>query len=327
MTSTLDLVSIFRLRQIVLCVMCGFQHVLRKAHTWMQELGIRGNSDRHVLFAPTACCFLWVAKIQGEAQCLDELQDLFSRAQGKSLQGEENCGTPMAQKYQEMKLMEHAEQGEVNNASDSSKAPREIHPLPGGLHWNGGIRKKERRDLFKLRILDSTCDPLEEQPLERDLRVAKNTSCFRGPWVFDALHESLVLASALMKWRCISDSCKCTIHAIHTRMHLSLYVYIYVYIYIYNFIYIQKHRYSLTIGAGQSLTLDFFLPPLHQTSLGSNPLLSRNRQIPAGVKPIGPRWRAPMKIHRPSSRPRGWKQAKEDCGQILFSRHPLKTHF
>ena len=100
----------------------------------MQELGIGGNSDRHVLFAPTACCFLWVAKTQGEAQCLDELQDLFSRAQGKSLQGEENCGTPMAQKYQEMKLMEHAEQGEVNNASDSSKAPREIHPLPGGLH-------------------------------------------------------------------------------------------------------------------------------------------------------------------------------------------------
>ena len=76
-----------------------------------------------------------------EAQYLDQLQDLFSRAQGKSLQGEENCGTPMAQKYQEMKLMENAEQGEINTASDSSKAPREIHPLPGGLHRNGGILK------------------------------------------------------------------------------------------------------------------------------------------------------------------------------------------
>lgn len=75
-----------------------------------------GNSE--------ACCFLWMAL---EAQYLDQLQDLFSRAQGKSLQGEENCGTPMAQKYQEMKLMENAEQGEINTASDSSKAPREIH--------------------------------------------------------------------------------------------------------------------------------------------------------------------------------------------------------
>ena len=123
-----------------------------------------------------------------EAQYLDQLQDLFSRAQGKSLQGEENCGTPMALKYQEMKLMENAEQGEINTASDSSKAPREIHPLPGGLHRNGGILKQERKDLFKVRILDFTCDWLKERPLARDLRFAKIASCFQGPWVFDALH-------------------------------------------------------------------------------------------------------------------------------------------
>ena len=84
----------------------------------MQELGVGGTLK-------LAAFFGWQGAL--EAQYLDQLQDLFSRAQGKSLQGEENCGTPMAQKYQEMKLMENAEQGEINTASDSSKAPREIY--------------------------------------------------------------------------------------------------------------------------------------------------------------------------------------------------------
>lgn len=117
----------------------------KRAHE-CKSLGLGGN--------PTdmSCANSLLLSLDGkdalEAQYLDQLQDLFSRAQGKSLQGEENCGTPMAQKYQEMKLMENAEQGEVNTASDSSKAPREIYPRAPGVCRNGGILKRERKDLI-----------------------------------------------------------------------------------------------------------------------------------------------------------------------------------
>ena len=120
---------------------------------------------------------------------------------------------------------------------------------------------------------------------------------------------------------------------IHSRNNLWQEKDVYrILVYVYMYIHAEKNGSSLTIGAGQSLTLDFFLPPLpnHQTSLGSSPLLSRN-QIPAGAKPTGPRWRAPMKIPRRSFRPRGWKQKTTvdsffSTGLGIHRKHISITH-